>query len=125
MVQRAVTALNERDIDSYLACCTADVQLFPPAEIEGAYEGASGVRRFLTDVQDAGPDFRLEVEKLESIAPDLVLASLRATASGRTTGIETDLHITNIYDLDKGKIQRVRVFTDREAALKAGGLRDG
>ena len=51
VVQRAVAALNERDIDGYLACCTEDVQLLPPtAQIEGAYEGRSGVRRFLADV---------------------------------------------------------------------------
>jgi ketosteroid isomerase-like protein len=124
VVRRAVTALNERDVDGYLACCTQDVQLFPPtAQIEGAYEGPSGVRRFLADVQDAGPDFRLEVERLESFAPGLVLASVRATASGRTTGIDTDLQITNVYELDNGKIRRVRVFRDRDEALEAVGLR--
>jgi hypothetical protein len=31
VVRRAVFALNERDIDGYLACCTEDVQLLPPA----------------------------------------------------------------------------------------------
>jgi len=123
VVRRAVGALNERDIDGYLACCTEDVRLFPPtAEIEGAYVGPSGVRRFFADIQDAGPDFRLEVERLESIEPGLVLASVRAIASGRTTGIDTDLQITNIYDLDNGKIRRVRVFRDRDAALEAAGL---
>ncbi len=123
IVRRAVTALNERDIDDYLACCTQDVQLFPPsAQIEGAYEGPSGVRRFLADVQDAGPDFRLEVEHLESLTPEVVLASLRVTASGRTTGIDTDLQITNVYELAGGKIRRVRVFRDREEALEAAGL---
>jgi hypothetical protein len=123
VVRRAITALNERDIDGYLACCTQDVQLFPPtAQIEGPYEGPDGVRRFLTDVQDAGPDFRLEVEYLESFGPDLVLGSMRATASGRTTGIDADLQITNVYELDNGKIRRVRVFRDRDEALAAAGL---
>jgi hypothetical protein len=123
IVRWAVTALNERDIDGYLTCCTQDVQLVPPtAQIEGAYEGPSGVRRFFADVQDAGPDFRLEVESLESFAPALVLASLRATASGRTTGIDSDLQITNVYELDNGKIRRVRVFRNRAEALNAAGL---
>jgi ketosteroid isomerase-like protein len=125
IVRRAVTALNERDIDGYLACCAQDVQLFlPNSQIDGAYEGPAGVRRFLADVQDAGPDFRLEVEHLESFTPELVLASLRATASGRTTGIDTDLQITNVYELAYGKIRRVRVYRDREEALEATGLRE-
>ena len=122
-VRRAVAALNERDIDGYLACCTEDVQLFTPtAPLEGAYEGTSGIRRFLSDVQDAGPDFRLAVESLDSPAPELVVASLRATASGRTTGIDADLQITNVYELDNGRIRRVRVFQDRDEALRAAGL---
>jgi ketosteroid isomerase-like protein len=125
VVQRAVAALNERDIDGYLACCTEDVQLFPPtAQIEGAYEGRSGVRRFLADVQDAGPNFRLSVERLESIGPDRVLGFLQATMSGRASGIDNDFPVTNIYDLANGRIRRVRVFMDRDAALEAAGLRE-
>ena len=30
MVKRAVAAINQRDIDGYLACCTEDVQLVTP-----------------------------------------------------------------------------------------------
>jgi hypothetical protein len=53
VVQKAVSALNERDIDRYLACCTDDVQLLPPtAAVEGAYEGPSGIRRFFADFLD-------------------------------------------------------------------------
>ena len=102
---------------------TEDVQLFPPtAQIEGAYEGRSGVRRFLAYVQDAGPNFRLSVERLESIGPDRVLGFLQATMSGRASGIDNDFPVTNIYDLANGRIRRVRVFMDRDAALEAAGL---
>ena len=30
MVRDAVGALNERDVDRYVACCTDDVELHPP-----------------------------------------------------------------------------------------------
>ena len=75
IVREAVAALNERDLDRYLPCCAGDIQLLlPTAPIEGAYEGAAGVRRFSADLQDAMPDFRLEVERLQAIGPDQVLA---------------------------------------------------
>jgi len=123
VVKEAVAALNERDLDHYLACCTKDVQLLPPtAAIEGAYEGAAGVRRFFADVQDAMPDFRLDIEHLDPLGPDRVLVSLRATGSGRTSAINTDFQVTNIYDLADGKIRRVQVFRDRQEALEAAGL---
>jgi hypothetical protein len=109
VVRRAVDAINRRDIDAYLACCTEDVELvLPNAPLEGTYKGPSGVRRFLADVEGTGPDFRLKVERLESIEPGFVLASLRAISTGRTTGIDTGFDITNVYDLNNGKISRVR-----------------
>jgi ketosteroid isomerase-like protein len=129
IVKRAVAALNERDLDRYMACCTKGVQLVPPiTAIEGTYEGAAGVRRFFADIEDAMPDFRLEVERVEAIGPDRVLAFLHATGRGRASGIDRmpggtgDFAVTNIYDLADGKIRRVRVYGNRDEALEAAGL---
>src|SRR5439155_20455531 len=125
VVKRAVAALHERDLAGYLDCCTDDVHLLPPtAELEGPTDGAAGVSRFFADIRDAMPDFRLEIERLEVIGPDRMLVFLRATMSGRTTGIGADLPLTNIYDLAGGKIRRVQVFADRNQALEAAGLRE-
>src|SRR5919204_5299835 len=125
VIRRAVEALNDRDVNRYLACCTEDVELLPPTSaIEGAYEGTAGVRRFLADIQAAMPDFRLDIERLESTGPDRMLVSLHATMSGRTTGIGADFQIANIYKLAGGKIRRVEVFPDRDQALEAAGLRE-
>jgi hypothetical protein len=30
MIEQAVAAINERDVEAYLACCTEDVQLITP-----------------------------------------------------------------------------------------------
>ena len=125
VVERAIAALNERDIDRYLGCCTDDVEVQTPwADIGGVYEGTAAIRRLLADIGDTGPDFRLEVGCLESIGADQVLGSLRATASGRASGapLVDDLPVTNIYDLAGGKIRRIRIFRDRQEALEAVGL---
>ena len=123
VIRRAVEALNDRDAERYLACCTNDIVLRPPtSEIEGEYEGEAGVRRFIADIQAAMPDFRLGIERVESIGPDRMLVSLHATMSGRTTGIGADIPITNIYDLAGGRIRRVQVFADRDQALEAAGI---
>jgi hypothetical protein len=45
-VQLAVAALNNRDVDAYLACCVDDVELQTPVSpVEGAYRGTTGIRR--------------------------------------------------------------------------------
>jgi len=125
LVKRAVAAVNDRDVDAYLACCTADVRMENPvAAIQGAYEGSDGIRRFFADVLDTSPDFRVTIERLESIGPDRVLGFMRLNMSGRTSGIilASDMPSTNVYEIDDGKIKRIRIFFDRREALEAAGL---
>jgi hypothetical protein len=94
------------------------------AAVGGVYEGAIGIRRWFTDLEDVGPDFRIEVERAETIRPGLVLGFMRISGSGRTSGLQvTDATPTaNVYDLVEGKIRRVRIFMDRQEALEAVGL---
>jgi hypothetical protein len=125
VVKRAIAALNDHDVESYLTFCTADVQLETPVTpIEGVYEGADGVRRYFADVLDAGPDFRVTIERLEPVAVDRVLGFLRLNMSGRASGITLggDIPATNVWDFADGKIKRVRIFLDRREALEAVGL---
>jgi hypothetical protein len=125
IVKKAIAALNAREIDRYLACCTEDVVLRTPlAEIGGVYEGADGIKRFLVDIEDAAPDFRIGVERVESVGPSQVLALLQITASGRSSGIQQDASTANVYDLVDGKINRIQIFLNRRDALKAVGLAD-
>ncbi len=125
IVRRAVAAINERDIDGYLACCTGDVQLTTPvAEIGGAYDGPDGIRRFFTDIGDTSPDFTITIERLEPVGKDRVLALMRVTGTGRASDIPIQTPTGNVYDLANGKIKRIRIFFDREQALEAAGLRE-
>jgi hypothetical protein len=94
------------------------------AAVEGAYEGPGGIRRFFADVQDVVPDFHLDIERMEAIGPDRVIAYFRGSASGRASGVGAAFPATTIYDLADGKIRRARVFLNREEALEAAGLRE-
>jgi ketosteroid isomerase-like protein len=122
VVERAIAAVNARDIDGYLACCTQDVRLETPMEISGVYEGQDSIRRFFEDLSDTTGEFTLAVESLRSSGPDQVLAFLRLTSSGRISGIDTGSATGNVYDLVDRKIARVRIFLDRREALKTAGL---
>jgi ketosteroid isomerase-like protein len=120
-VRRAITAINARDIDAYLACCTENVELLLP--MAGAqYLGADGITRFFTDIEDIGPDFRIEVQRVQAIGDSHALALLRVSSTGRASGIVTAAESANVYDFIDGKISRVRIFLDRDEALKAVGL---
>jgi ketosteroid isomerase-like protein len=126
IVKRAVAAVNERDIDRYLDCCTQDIELHvvAMAAVGGVYIGRDAIQRFFTDIADTTPDFRLEIERLEKIAADQVLAFMRVSATGRASGLSVsdESPSANVYDLVGGKIRRVRIFRDRREALEAVGL---
>src|ERR1700719_1093144 len=122
LVERAIAAINARDIDGYRACCTENVKLETPmAAVGGVYEGIDGIRRFLMDVEEAAPDFRIELDGVEEVDSKRVIAFLRNSSTGRASGIPMAWAQTNVYDLIDGKISHIRIFTDRQDALKAGG----
>ena len=125
LVERAIAALNARDIEGYRACCTEDVKLETPmAAVGGVYEGIDGIRRFLTDVEDAAPDFRMELDGVEEVDSKRGLAFLRNSSTGRASGIRMAWPQTNVYDLIDGKISHIRIFFDHQEALKAVGLEE-
>jgi ketosteroid isomerase-like protein len=125
VVERAIAAINERDIDGYLACCTEDVRLRTPlSPVAGVYEGAVGIRRFFADIEDAGPDFRLDLERLQGVGGERVLAFLRVTSHGRASGLPSPAETGNVYEFEEGKIRRIEVFIERAEALEAAGLRE-
>ena len=135
VVQEVISAVNDRDLDRYLAHCTENIQLEPPwAPVEGVYEGPDAIRRFFSDLRDTLPDFQLVIERLEPIGADRILALLRASATGRASGItagadvlsatDRDMRTATLFHLVGGKVGRIRVFLDRQEAFEAVGLRE-
>ena len=122
-VGRAIAAINARDIDAYLACCTEHVELLTPF-VGADYLGSDGIRRFLTDIEDAGPDLRIEAQRVQAIGDSNAIAFVRFRSTGRASGIVTGAESANVYDFIEGKISRVRIFLDRDEALEAVGLEE-
>ena len=76
VAEQAIAAINARDIDAYLVCCTEDVVLRTPmAEITGAYEAGQGIKLFLFDIEDSAPDFQIGVERVESAGASRVFSA--------------------------------------------------
>ena len=124
-VQKHLVALNERDLEGYLAGCTEDIELWSLlSALEGPYLGAEGIRRFFGDVKDAGPDHLKTTVRIEAIGPARVLTVDRWTASGRSSEVaqEEGIEIGTVYEFEGEKIKRIRVFADLRDALEAAGL---
>jgi ketosteroid isomerase-like protein len=124
LVERAIAAINARDIAGYLGCCTVNVKLETPmAAVGGVYEGTDGIGRYFADIEEAAPDFRIELDGVEEVDSTRVIAFIRTGGTGRTSGIRMEPPpLTVVYDLIDGRIGRVRIFLDRREALKIVGM---
>jgi ketosteroid isomerase-like protein len=118
IVRRVVAALNVRDLEGYLAYCREDVELHLPV-VAGVYEGPEGIKRWFADIEDAGPDFHIDLRRVKAIGDNQVLAAIHTASTGRASGIPMAAEATNVYDLIDGKISRIRIFLDHSEALKA------
>ena len=53
-----------------------------------------------------------------------MIAFMRTSSTGRVSGIRLAAPQTNVYDLIDGKISHIRIFLDRQQALKTVGLEE-
>jgi ketosteroid isomerase-like protein len=124
VVKRAIAAINERDVDAYLGLCAPDFELINPvAAMEGSNRGEQGIRSFFDALSEATTEFELEVERLQSLDAHRVLGWLTLHLETER-GFRQTQPLTNLYELDGGKLVRVQVFFDRNEALEAAGLRE-
>jgi ketosteroid isomerase-like protein len=117
IVRRAVAAINDRDLDGYLACCSEHVELRTPL-IVGVYEG----RKAYSDISLTSRMPLPTSESTSTVWKRSVPAFIRTRGTGRATRIPLGFEATNVYDSVDGKVSRVRIFLDRDEALKAVGL---
>ena len=86
----------------------------------GTFEGFEGFLRFADQVGEAWAEFRMEPEEVFERG-DLVVALVRAVATGQGSGVEIDSPVAVVCEMRDGRISSMRVEPDREAALRVIG----
>ncbi len=124
ILKQAIDAYNRRDIDSYIALTTSDLELFPALDrtVEArSYRGHEGIETHLRDIGETWAEFRLLPEEWRDLG-DWVLMLGRVQGRGRGSSVPVDSHVGFVIDFRRGKLSRVRSFLDRDEALRAAGL---
>jgi ketosteroid isomerase-like protein len=88
---------------------------------ESMYRGHDQVRKALGSWLEAWKSIDYRLEELIDAGDD-VLAFVRVTALGRTSGVEVVYEHPQIWTVRNRKVVRMRVFGDRDEALRAVGL---
>jgi ketosteroid isomerase-like protein len=122
IVRQAVAALNARDVERYLELCTPDVELVSPvAPLEGANTGVEGIRAFFAGLDEGANAFRLELERLHQREDGRVVA-LTCVHVESKGGAAFDQPGANVYELEGGRLRRIRVYLHRDECLEAKAL---
>src|SRR5688572_13540225 len=118
--------MNKRELSRMPEFLDPDVELDMSRNIlnPDVYRGYAGVERLAGVVEDLWDDFRFEPQELID-AGDRVVAHIKISGKGRGSGVETEMHVFNIWTLSQGKVVRLAGgYTERAETLEAAGISD-
>jgi len=115
---------NRGDLDAFVDLYAADAEVTaPPSWIEaGTFKGRPAIRRFFEGLKESwsGHDEAVLCELFR--AGDRVVSRMEWRVRGRASGIETQIEVTNVNTIVRGKIIRQRHYLEHSEALRALGL---
>jgi ketosteroid isomerase-like protein len=87
------------------------------------YEGYDGLMRWRADIGDVWESYSTETEQFFD-ADEVVVAFTRERGRGRSSGVEVDRRIAFLCRLRAGRVSEIRLYRDRERALRDAGLQE-
>ena len=123
VVRRSLDAWNRRDLDRALA------EMHPDCVVDwsesrgpdsGIYRGRERVRRFYEGWLELFDQVDIQPEDLIDVGEHVVVPN-RGFARGRE-GVTVTASSTQVFTFREGKIVRVRLYQQKETALRAVGL---
>ena len=117
-----IEAMNRRDIESVLQGMDPEIQFeHRLAALQGSFVGLDGVRGWLADLVEHFGAWRIYCEDIRDLG-DRVLALGAIRATGKESGVETELPFTVVARIKDGLIVYFTDYGDRDRALEAVGL---
>jgi ketosteroid isomerase-like protein len=83
--------------------------------------GRDEIRAGMEDWQSMWQTTRVEVESLEEVGPNQVVAVGAWHIRGRASGIEGEMPLFILFTLRDGQVARLEWFEDRDSAVAAAG----
>ena len=126
--QHTIEAYNSRAYDHALVNFDPAIEWSVDASVSPdamTYHGHEGVKQFWDEWTEAISGMELEIEECRAIGQDQVLAVTRAHGQGAGSGAPVrSPRFAQVADFRDGRVVRVRLYGDVEAALEAGGPRE-
>ena len=121
VVQALFDRFAEGGIEPTLELFSENVLIEIPPDMSAepdVYHGREGVQRYFEGFDGMIEDLRYEALELIPVG-ELVLAHVRLSGRGASSGLDVALEPYVMHELAGGKIVRIRPYPDREAADRA------
>ena len=101
-----------------------DYERIVPTPLDGrsVWRGREGFVEFIRTWTEQFEDWSIRLERLIDAGNDRVVTLTVQTATGKGSGVPVDLHVGQVYELEDGRVARVRNYFTHVDALEAAGL---
>jgi ketosteroid isomerase-like protein len=112
-------ALNRADVDAALDLCDHEVEVYLPPDVVAAVapRGHRDVGAYLHGWFDSWHVYRPEPEDFIE-AGGQVVALVHLRARGKGSRFEIEEQIADVFEVDGGKISKLRLYVQRDTALR-------
>jgi ketosteroid isomerase-like protein len=102
----------------------ADFEWIPFPGFPGpqSYRGRDGFVEFWRTWTEDFEGWSVENERLINAPDERVVALVHQSATGKGSGVPVELHFGMVYELDDGRVTRIRNYPDPTEALEVAGL---
>jgi uncharacterized protein len=125
-VRAMMEAYDRGDFETCFDYIDSEVEWGPAgrlAQISGeeTVHGHDGVREFFRQWLGTWEDYSLSVERYVEAGQRVVVLQIER-GRGKVSSVPVERKLASIYDLDEGKVKRMRGYDSWEEALEAVGL---
>jgi ketosteroid isomerase-like protein len=108
--------------DSGLLAADLEWRPFPGFPGPHSYRGRDGFVEFWRTWTEDFEGWSVENERLIDAPDERIVALVHQSATGKESGVPVELHFGMVYELDDGRVTRIRNYPDPAQALEAAGL---
>jgi ketosteroid isomerase-like protein len=104
-----------------------DAEWIPAADLVGpasVYRGPEGFIEFMRTWTEEFEEWSSRLKRLVDAGDDRVVALFHQSATGKGSGVPVALDHGAIFELDDGRVIRMRIYRTEAEALEAAGLQE-
>ena len=126
LVRGAVEAFQRGDLEGVLASASEDFEVFLPRNLpnSGTYVGRDGFFTWLGQWLDAWDEFTVEIEDLEAVGEEHLVAGMRQSGLGKGSGIPVEMEIAYMWQVRDGILRAMHLYSSRREAIEVARERE-